>query len=228
MKRSLSATASLMLLSTFTASAVNLLVPTDFIIGGRSDGTNFLVGAAGSDGGNTNYADNFWPAAEPPTDLINGVIGGSGEKYLNFAELNTGVIITPAAGSSWINTMTLYAANDAPERDPESFLLYGTNAPISGPGPFAIADFTLIAGDGLSLPPDRDTVADAFGFSHTVFIGATTPFTSYMLIFPTVKNEPLANSMQVSELQFDATLVPEPGSAVLAAVALCFAARRRR
>jgi hypothetical protein len=228
MKRTLLAVPSLLLVWATAASAVNLLVPTDFIIGGRSDGINFLVGSAGTDGGATNYTDNVWPAAEPPSDLINGLIWGAGEKYLNFAELNTGVIFTPAAGSSWINTMTLYVANDAVGRDPSSFLLYGTNVPISGPGPFPISDFEIIAGDGLNLPPDRDSVADASGFSETIFIGSPNAYSTYMLIFPTVKDEATVNSMQISELQIDATLVPEPGTAAFAALALCLTARRRR
>ncbi len=223
MKRTLLGISSLLLSWATSASAVNLLVPSDFIIGGVSDGFNFNVGIAGTTAGVNN-----WPAAEPPTDLINGFIGGPGEKYLNFAELNTGVIFTPAAGSSWVNTMTLYVANDAPERDPTSFLLYGTNVPISGPGPFPISDFTLIAGDGLGLPATRDTVTDTTGFSETVFIGSPNAYTSYMLIFPTVNNSATANSMQISELQIDATLVPEPGTAALAALALGLAARRRR
>jgi hypothetical protein len=227
MKRILLGIATLLSWAT-SAPAVNLLVPTDFILGGRSDGTNFLVGAVGTDGGNTVYTDNVWPALEPPSDLINGVIGGGGEKYLNFAELNTGVIFTPAAGSSWINTITLYVANDAVGRDPSSFLLYGTNVPISGPGPFPISDFTILGGDGLNLPPDRDTAADSSGFSETIFIGSPNAYSSYMLIFPTVKDEPTVNSMQISELQIDATLVPEPGTAALAALALGLAARRRR
>src|SRR5207237_9068912 len=73
------------------SASAQVFAPTDTVVGGRSDGTSFLVGAAGSDGGSTVYTDNVWPAAESPDHIIDRV----GQKYLNFAELNTGVIVTP-------------------------------------------------------------------------------------------------------------------------------------
>src|SRR6266545_4088833 len=71
--------------------AAPLFAPGNPIFGGRINGSNFEVGAIGLDGGNTNYTDNFWPAAESPDHAIDGF----GQKYLNFAELNTGFIVTP-------------------------------------------------------------------------------------------------------------------------------------
>jgi len=211
----------------FSASslhAANLLTPTDTIIGGAVQGGDFVVGAVGTVGGANN-----WPTAEPPADLINGLIGGGGEKYLNFAKLNTGVIVTPAAGLSVINSMTLWVANDAPERDPASYELYGTNAAVSGAGPFPLSGFSLISSGPLALPDSRDTTVDTTGFDQTVAITGAGAFTSYLLVFPTVKNEVTANSMQISELQFQATLIPEPSVALLgAAGALGLIARRRR
>ncbi len=212
--------------SSLSASAANLLVPSDPIIGGALIGSDFQVGVVGTAGGAHN-----WPAADPPQDMINGIIGGGGEKYLNFFRLNTGVIITPAASASaslLINTMTLWTANDAVERDPSDYQLYGTNSAISGGGPFALSLFTLINEDSLALPADRDALADATGFSQTVTIGATAAYTSYLLVFPNVKG-PAGNSMQISEVQFDASpAIPEPGSASLGALALLGLMRRRR
>ena len=212
--------------SSLSASAANLLVPSDAIIGGILNGSDFQVGVVGTAGGVNN-----WPAAEPPQDMINGIIGGGGEKYLNFARLNTGVIITPAASASaslLINTMTLWTANDAVERDPADYQLYGTNSPISGGGPFALSLFTLINEDALALPADRDIVGDGTGFSQTVNIGATEAYTSYLLLFPNVKG-PDGNSMQISEVQFDASpAIPEPGTAALSGLALLGLMRRRR
>ncbi len=212
--------------SPLSASAASLLLPTDSIIGGALVASDFQVGVVGTAAGVNN-----WPAGEPPQDMINGIIGGGGEKYLNFARLNTGVIITPAASASaslLINSMTLWTANDAPERDPADYQLFGTNSPISGAGPFAFSLFTLINEDSLALPPDRDLVADATGFSQTVTIGATAAYTSYLLLFPNVKG-PGGNSMQISEVQFDASpAIPEPGTASLGALALLGLLRRNR
>jgi hypothetical protein len=50
-----------------------------------------------------------------------------------------------------------------------------------------------------------------------------------MILFPTIKDEPTVNSMQVAEVQVFGTAVPEPtGCALLAVGALVGAVRRRR
>ena len=164
--------------------------------------------------------------AEPPGDIINGIIGGGGEKYLNFAEVNTGVVITPVFGSSVISSMELWVANDAVERDPASYELRGTNVAIGG-GPYNLSDFALISSGALALPDPRDTVADALGNSQVVAFANSNAYTSYMLLFPTVKND-TANSMQISEVQFDG-VVPEPASVLfLIGAAGIGLARRKR
>jgi len=165
-----------------------------------------------------------------PEDLIDGVIGGGGEKYLNFAELDTGVIITPAAGTSIVTGMELWVANDAAERDPASYELWGTNADISGGGPFDIAtNFTAISTGALALPDIRDDVADAVGESQVVTFPNTEAYSTYLLLFPTVKDAGLANSMQLSEVQFEGTVViPEPSTGLLGLLGLGLVARRRR
>ena len=224
MKSSVAPTIVFAAVSTFTASAANLLVPSDPIRGGVLGGGFFTEGVVG-----TAASVNNWPAAEPPQDLINGLIGGGGEKYLNFAELNTGVVVSPAAGVSLgpIASMTLWVANDAPERDPLSYELYGSNTVNAGTaGPYAIGSFTLISSGPLALPDTRDITVDTAGFSQTVAINASSAFTTYMLVFPTVKNAATANSMQISEVQFDT--IPEPGSTALAIAGAGVVVLRRR
>jgi len=115
----LAAIASLSLAGNALAEA--LLSPSDQMIGGILTATDFVQGTAGT------AADvNNWPDAEPPGELIDGFHGGGGAKYLNFFKLNTGVIITPVAGATVVTSMTLWTANDAVERAPASYELYGT------------------------------------------------------------------------------------------------------
>lgn len=209
--------------TTAVSPAVAIFSATDAIIGGARVGGDFVEGSEGTTGGVNN-----WPGAEPPSDLINGIIGGGGEKYLNFAELDTGFIITPNAGPSIVTSMELWVANDAPERDPASFEVWGTNADVSGGGVITISSFTLISSGSLDLPLGRDTVPDATGLSEVVAIGDGNAYTSYMVLFPTVRDSVAANSMQLSEIQFDGVVIPEPGSTVLAALSLGLLLRRRR
>lgn len=194
-----------------------LLSPPDPIIGGVLNGSLFEVGVPGTIGGVNN-----WPGAEPPEDLINGIIGGVGEKYLNFARDNAGVIVTPSAitggNPTIVTSIDFWNADDAEPRDPASFSLYGTNVAVSGAGPFDLNDFTLVVSSPLSLPSDRDTVADGMGFGETVSFTNNNAYTSYMLTFPTVKDAPNANSMQLSEVQFYGQVIPEPSSLALVAV----------
>lgn len=209
--------------TTAVSPAVAIFSATDAIIGGARVGGDFVEGSEGTTGGVNN-----WPGAEPPSDLINGIIGGGGEKYLNFAELDTGFIITPNAGPSIVTSMELWVANDAPERDPASFEVWGTNADVSGGGVITISSFTLISSGSLDLPLGRDTVPDATGLSEVVAIGDGNAYTCYMVLFPTVRDSVAANSMQLSEIQFDGVVIPEPGSTVLAALSLGLLLRRRR
>jgi hypothetical protein len=211
-------------------SAFSTLAPGDPIIGGVLNGEQFVVGVAGTAAGVNN-----WPPAEPPEDLINGVIGGGGEKYLNFAELNTGVIVTPngltGGNPTQLFAIDFWVANDAEPRDPASFELYGTNAVVSGAGPFNKSDFTLITASPLALPADRDSTADNTGFRETVIFNNTDAYTSYMLIFPTVKDAASANSMQISEVQFygEVVPIPEPSSIVVVVMSgVALLVRRKR
>ena len=92
-----------------TATADGLLGPNDFIIAIDTDG------------------DSRYPAAESPPQLLDGA---AGTKYLNFGEVNSGFIVTPSSGSSILQSFQLTTANDAAERDPLTWDLYGTNDAI--------------------------------------------------------------------------------------------------
>lgn len=231
MKKTLALLAVFLMGAAAQTQAVSILAPGDAILGGVRAGTDFEVGVAGFAAGTNN-----WPAPEPPEEVINGIIGGGGEKYLNFAKLDTGFIVTPTGitggDPTVLTSMELWVANDAVDRDPASFEIWGTNISIGGGGPFALSDFALISQGALALPDARDTVADAVGNSQVVAIGNGLAYTSYMLLFPTVKNAAAANSMQISEVQFDGRIirnaVPTPVSLALMGIGLAGIGFQRR
>ncbi len=220
------------LLPAAVTHAAAIFAPGNLVYGVRSDGTSLLIASNGADGGNTNYTDNFWPGniATPATnESPEHAIDGVGQKYLNFAELNTGIMVSPGGSATVVGSLQVWTANDAMDRDPASYAVYGTNAALNGGG-MALSQFTLISTGALNLPISRNAggtaVLDAAN-STTVTFANSTPYLNYLVIFPTVRTETSANSMQVAEIQLF-TAVPEPGTAMLAGVGLTMLARRRR
>jgi len=173
-------------------------------------------------------------STETPQKAIDGVYTNStpgnstNTKYLNFGRENSGFIVTPSKGATVARSFQIVTGNDSPNRDPASYQIYGTNDAIvdvdnsNGDG----ENWTLISSGLLSLPDVRTAMSDAYGFDNE------TPYTSYKIVFPTVKNSPTtANSMQLSEFILSDTpvAVPEPGVAgVLGIGALGLLRRRRR
>ena len=143
-------------------------------------------------------------------------------KYLNFGEENAGLIITNSGGPVRVDQMRLTTAGDVPDRDPASYQLFGTNQPIqsidnqAGTGGEV---WTLISEGPLSLSTTR-------GVSSLVDINATETFTSYKLVFPTVRNAGTVTSMQIADVQF--FTVPEPSAVALGLGGLALLLRRRR
>lgn len=169
------------------------------------------------------------PAGEVESHAIDDV----GQKYLNFLDVLSGFSVTPSAnpGNLPVTGLRFYTANDAVERDPASYILYGSDTGLDGP-------WTAISSGNLALPDDRNAAGDAVAIPPTGNLAAAhqavtfdnmDSFAHYQLIFPTLKNAAVANSMQIGEVEF--LVVPEPTSATLAALALLgfgAVARRRR
>lgn len=195
----------------------------------------FTIGTA-----NTVAGANNWPGGETPDFAVDA---NSGTKYLNFAKLNTGYIFTPSVGGTVVTGINFTTANDAVERDPASYVLYGSNSLNASATPGATFDvsggFTQIANGSLSLTDNRLTAGGNVTFSNT------TAYTTYLLVFPTVKNASGANSMQIGEAVLQTAggavagagtigggllaTVPETGSASLLGLAgLGLLTRRRR
>ncbi len=157
----------------------------------------FVVATEGTPSGNA----NMYPANGRPAFAIDNNLA---MKYRNFGEFNTGFIVTPGAGASvggtGVTRLSLGTANDAPERDPMTFILEGTNGdPLTG-------IYTLIAAGSTGLEVDPGRLEGVVGPSFPV-VGA---FKTYRLIFPTVRNAALADSMQIGEVAIVGFAAPEP------------------
>jgi hypothetical protein len=160
-------------------------------------------------------------------------------KYLNFGEERSGIIITNAQGPVRVNFMRLTTASDAVERDPTSFELYGTNDAIQSAqhsNGLGGEQWTLIRSGTISLPgilPNGPNPPDDARFDGSTIVAINSPadYRSYKLIFPTVKDAAMANSMQIADIQFATTInqIPEPSTVLLVALGIaCTAAARRR
>lgn len=118
-------------------------------------------------------------------------------KYLNFDKLNTGFTVEPQIGLTIVNGLTITSSDDAPERDPASFILFG------------VYDFT-------NLTQITSGTLPAFtGRRHkqTILFENETPYLGYKLIFPTLSNAATAVAMQVAEVEL---LGKRPGETNLA------------
>jgi hypothetical protein len=141
------------------------------------------------------YGDAIRPSSynSPGAErVINVADGTNTTKYLNFDKLNTGFTIIPAAGDSVITGIGLVSANDAPERDPASFLIEGSND---------LKTFTKVADGAVAAFTARAQL-------QTISFANTTAYAAYRVTFPTlaVVAGVTPNSMQIAETQLLGTL----------------------
>ncbi len=137
--------------------------------------------------------DNDWPAAETPDLAIDD---NTATKFLHFKGFSqpTGIQVTPLAGPSIVTGVSFTTANDAPERDPVAFELYGSNAGIDGP-------YTLIAsGDIADFA--QATAWPRYTKNETpITFANSVAYTHYQVLFTAVRDPASANSMQISEIE---------------------------
>jgi hypothetical protein len=143
--------------------------------------------------GLTTGGDFGWPAAELPALVFDGK---SSTKFLHFKgeKETTGVQVTPSVGSTIVTELKFVSANDAPERDPATFELYGSNAGIDGPYTL-IASGSIVDFAGAAAWPRLTATTTPITFANT------TAYKHYQVLFPTVRTPTSANSMQIAEIQ---------------------------
>jgi hypothetical protein len=122
------------------------------------------------------------PDAQGAANVIDGSVA---TKYLNFDQTNAGFIVYPAATNVPVRALTLISADDAPERDPASFLLEG-----SPDG----TNFTQIASN--AVPPFAGRRA-----IQTFNLNNATVYRVYRVTFPTIVDPANANSVQIAEVE---------------------------
>jgi hypothetical protein len=118
--------------------------------------------------------------------VVNAIDNSSTTKYLNFDKLNAGFTVTLSAGPTVVVGLRLTSANDAPDRDPASYILSGSNDGRT---------FAEVARGGIPAFPDRFTTVEVV-FTNTI------AYPYYKLIFPSVRNAAAAVAMQIAEVGF--------------------------
>jgi len=178
--------------------AEQFLTPNDFII--AIDGVaNYYLDNTGTGG-----TSSMYPVPNEAPGLV--VDGDLNTKYLNFGRMGAGMIVQPGS-STTAQSFRLWTANDAPERDPVSYVLMGTNAPIgsadrsNGLG----ESWTLIQKGSIVPPTTGGTIdplnPDRFAPYAAVNLTNSTAYSAYKLYFPNVRDGGNANSMQIAEAQ---------------------------
>jgi hypothetical protein len=115
----------------------------------------------------------------------NAFDGNPNTKYLNFDKQNAGVTVKLSQGRV-VKKFTITTANDAVERDPASYKLYGSNDGVN---------WVLLSEGPLSLSNNR------FAVSDEIAVANTNAYVYYFIKFPSIKNDS-GNSVQVSEVTY--------------------------
>lgn len=205
--------------------------------------TSFVVGDKAVSNPSLPNTPNVWPSSggESPGNAIDGV---TTNKYLNFGKNNTGYIYTlSGSGSAIVTGINFSTGNDAPLRDPASYILYGSNTVTANTTPgttYGIeTSFTMVSSGALTLPDTRNTAWNLPSFANT------NSYKTYLLVFPTIKGslDSGVNSMQIGEARLQTAagnlenagiiaggqVIPEPGSLTfLGLIGAALAGRRRR
>lgn len=145
--------------------------------------------------------DGDWPAMEAPPNAIDNDVN---TKYLHFkgATQTTGFQVQVTGGPTIINEVTFTTANDAPERDPVKFEVYGATTSIDGP-------YTLIAsGDILDFAGETPWPRFAKNDTPITFKNKVA-YGYYQVLFPAVRDPAAEGSMmQIAEVELIGVSAP--------------------
>jgi len=178
----------------------------------------FTVGLMYADGDVTTPGDPVigqpnntrWPSGEAPSYAIDDNID---TKYLHFRDREesgeVGIIITPlAAGSTVVQGLAFVTGGDAPDRDPISFVLYGSN------GTADVGPWTQIASgpvpDFIGGNWPRKTATET-----PMIFSNSTAYAHYKLMFPDIQGG-IGSLFQISEIE----LLEEPENGWAAGVSV--------
>ena len=153
----------------------------------------------------------MWWGGPNGTHTPQMLIDGTTDKYLNWGQYNSGFIVTPGAGPSVIDGFQMLTADDEPGRDPAEYILYGTNDAITTEdnGQGLDENWVEIQSGLLGLTDARNTL------SGVLSVANGTAYTSYKMIWPSLKGGTGYGESQLGEIQFYGTVVPEPATMVL-------------
>jgi alpha-tubulin suppressor-like RCC1 family protein len=164
--------------------------------GGWINSGNFTIGAVGT----TNPGNN-WPSGESPDKVVDA---NTTTKFLIYRNNNAGLILSPTNSNIVFNRLSLSTANDASERDPASYIIYGSATALSGTAGtnISLAGLTELASGTITLPDNRTTGPTVVQFANT------TAYASYIVAFPTVRSTTSNNLTQISEVQLSQGINP--------------------
>ena len=116
--------------------------------------------------------------------------GNSASKYLNRDKVGSGLVFT-LSQAEVVNSLQFTSANDASERDPMTFTVFGSN----GPSEWSSAAWTQVGQGNTGLGTARRTEAAAVSFANT------TAYKHYKVVMTSLRNNAAATSMQVAEIK---------------------------
>ena len=159
--------------------------------GGWINDTNFTIGEV-----TTN-----WNSSESPDKVVDN---NTGSKFLLFRNNNAGLILSPTNSTVAFNRLSLSTANDAPARDPASYVIYGSPTVLTGTSgtDLPLGGLTLLASGTIVLPDNRSTGPTVVQFANT------TAYASYIVAFPTVRSTTSNTLTQISEVQLSQGINP--------------------